>query len=223
MTGFRIRSRRGPLTQFGLPAWIAAAACAAGVAPAPAAADVFDGRIAFASVRSDPQGKSFDIFSMNPDGTGVRRLTTNPDGDRQPDWSPDARAIAYTIDKPGAAKNFEVARMTAGGTHHRRLTTTEADQASSQPSWLPGGRGILFRRSGPTSRIGSIWQMGPLGENPLLRFMTAAPPLYPSFSPDGRRVVYAAILSPMGDTDRAIFRRDADGGGELSLFDVAGA
>ena len=46
---------------------------------APASADVFNGRIAFSSVRSDPQAKSFDIFSMNPDGTGVRRLTTNPD------------------------------------------------------------------------------------------------------------------------------------------------
>jgi TolB protein len=192
-------------------------------APAPASADVFNGRIAFASVRSDPQAKSFDIFSMNPDGSGVRRLTTNPEGDRQPDWSPDATAIAYTIDKPGATKNFEVARMTAAGTGHRRLTTTAADEASSQPSWLPDGRGILFRRSGPSSRVGSIWQMGPLGEAPVLRFSTQAPPLYPSFAPDGRRVLYTAILSPTGDTDRGIFSLNADGGGLTPLFDVAGA
>lgn len=186
-------------------------------------ADAFNGRIAFSSVRSDPQSKSFDIFSMNPDGTGVRRLTTNPAGDRQPDWSPDATAIAYTIDKPGATKNFEVARMTATGTGHRRLTTTVTDQASSQPSWLPAGRGILFRRSGPTSRFGSIWQMGPDGEQPALRFSTQAPPLYPSFSPDGRRVLYTAILSPTGDTDRGIFSLNRDGSGLTTLFDVAGA
>lgn len=192
-------------------------------APAAASADAFNGRIAFSSVRGDPQATSFDVFSMNPDGTGVRRLTTNPAGDRQPDWSPDGTAIAYTIDKPGATKNFEVARMTAAGGGHRRLTTTVADQASSQPSWLPDGRGILFRRSGPTSRTGSIWQMGPNGELPALRFSTPAPPLYPSFSPDGRRMLYAAILSPTGDTDRGIFSVDADGSGLATLFDVAGA
>jgi dipeptidyl aminopeptidase/acylaminoacyl peptidase len=116
---------------------------------APASADVFNGRIAFSSVRTDPQEKSFDIFSMNPDGTGVRRLTTNPAADRQPDWSPDGTAIAHTIDKPGATKNYEVARMSASGTSVRRLTTTVTDQASSQPSWLRDGSAILFRRSGP--------------------------------------------------------------------------
>ena len=79
---------------------------------APAAADTFNGRIAFSSVRTDPQAKEFDIFSMNPDGGDVRPLTTNPATDRQPDWSPDGTAIAYTIRKPNSTINFEVARMT---------------------------------------------------------------------------------------------------------------
>jgi TolB protein len=199
----------------------AVALCLAFAAPAPA--DVFNGRIAFSSVRSDPQALSFDIFSMNPDGGDVRRLTTNPEVDRQPDWSPDATAIAYTIDKPNAAKNFEVARMSASGTDVRRLTTTVTDQASSQPSWRRDGSGMLFRRSGPTSGFASIWQMGPFGEGPALRFATPAPPLYPSWAPDMGRVLYAAILSPVGDTDRGIFTQDADGGGARALFDVAGA
>jgi TolB protein len=198
--------------------------CAGAPAAAAAAAgDVFNGRIAFSSVRSDPQERNFDIFSMNADGTDVRQLTTNPDGDRQPDWSPNGTALAYTIDKPNSATNFEVARMTAAGTDHRQLTTTATGQASSQPAWLPGGRGILFRRSGPTSHIASIWQMGPLGEHPALRFATPQPALYPSFSPDGRRVVYAGIVSQVGDTDRGIFAEDADGGGLTTLFDVPGA
>jgi len=192
-------------------------------APATASADVFNGRIAFSSLRSDPKAKEFDIFSMNPDGTGVAQLTTNPAGDRQPDWSPGATAIAYTIDKPDSPINFEVARMTARGTGHRRLTITETGQASSQPSWLPDGSGLLFRRSGPTSRVGSIWQMGPLGAAPALRLAPPAPPLYPSFAPNMSRVAYAAILSPTGDTDRGIFSQKADGSGLTMLFDVPGA
>ena len=201
----------------------AAAAIWLGAAGTASAADVFNGRIAFASVRSDTQAEIFDIFSMSPDGGDVRRITTNPEGDRQPDWSPNGTAIAYTIDKPASARNFEVARMAADGTGHRRLTTTPDREASSQPSWLPRARGILFRRSGPTSRVGSIWQMGPRGERPALRFDTHAPPLYPSFAPGGRRVLYTAILSPSGDTDRGIFSRTASGGPPVTLFDVPGA
>lgn len=207
-------------------AWLGLAgpsAAAERLARPAATADVFNGRIAFSSVRSDPQAKRFDIFSLNPDGSGVRRLTTNPAGDRQPDWSPSGRAIAYTIDKPDSAVNFELARMTAGGTRHRRLTTTEAGQASSQPAWLPDSSGVLFRRSGPTSRVGSIWQMGPLGESPRERFSPPAPPLYPSLAPDMRRVVFASILSPLGDSDRGIFSQNADGSAHTTLFDVAGA
>src|SRR5687767_12146661 len=131
---------------------------------------------------------------MNSDGSDVRRLTTNPETDRQPDWSPHGTDIAYSIDKPDSPVNFEVARMTAGGTGHERLTQTPTGEASSQPSWLPDGRGILFRRS-TGGRQSTIWQMGPRGESPALRFAPPQPPLYQSFAPDGRRVLYAGILS----------------------------
>ncbi len=200
----------------GLAAWLGL------VAPAGAAADSFNGRIAFSSLRTDPQAKEFDIFSMNPDGSDVRRLTTNPDTDRQPDWSPRGTAIAYSIDKPDSPVNFEVARMTAAGTQHLRLTVTPTGEASSQPSWLPDGRGILFRRSA-AGRVSSIWQMGVFGQSPALRFAPPHPPLYQSFSPDQRRVAYAGILSPTGDTDRGIFTLNVDGAALTMLYDVPGA
>jgi dipeptidyl aminopeptidase/acylaminoacyl peptidase len=193
--------------------------------PAGAAADAFNGRIAFTSFRADPPPglkRSGDIFSMNPDGSGLRRLTTNPALDRQPDWSPDGRDIAYTIRKPGSEINYEVARMTAAGTEHRQLTRSAPGQASSQPSWLPRGRGFLFRRSGP-GLVASIWQMGPLGENPRLRYAPEHPPLYPSWSVAQRRVLFTSILSPTGDTDRGIFTENVDGTGLTALFEVPGA
>jgi len=170
---------------------LAAPAC---LAAAPAAdADVFNGRIAFSSERAAAAAGVFDIFSMNADGSDVRRLTTNPRSDRQADWSPTGLDIAYSIDKPNATKNFEVARMTAAGTGHRQITTSPVDQASSQPSWRPDRKGILFRRSGP-GRSASIWQMGLLGENPLLRFQPPSSPLYQTWSRDMKRVLFAAIL-----------------------------
>ena len=191
----------------------------------PAGADVFNGRIAFSSERDAPPGapRVFDIFSMNPDGSGVRRLTTNPETDRQPDWSPTGRDIAYTIRKPGSATNFEAARMTAAGTRHRRLTTTPEGQSSSQPSWRPDGKGIVFRRSGPGRRDGSIWQMGLLGARPAVRFQPPFNPLYPAWSPDMKRILFAAIISLDRDTDRGIFTMEGSGGRLTTLFDVPGA
>ena len=207
----------------GLVSRLAALAAVAWIAlPAAARADVFNGRIAFSSERTATgSARVFDIFSMNADGSGVRQLTTNPRNDRQADWSPTGRDIAYSIDKPNATRNFEVARMTAAGTGHRQLTTSPADVASTQPSWRPDRKGILYRRSGP-GRAGSIWQMGLLGENPMLRFGPPRNPLYPSWSPDSRRVLFAAI-SPTADTDRGIFTLEPSGAGLRTLFDVAGA
>jgi TolB protein len=199
--------------------------CLLATAPAAVAADVFNGRIAFTSFRVDPPAgyeRSGDIFTVNPDGTDTRQLTTNPEADRQPDWSPDGRDIAYTISKPGERVNYEVARMTASGTGHRQLTMTPQGEGSSQPAWLPGGSGILYRRSG-SGLISSIWQMGPLGEDPHLRLAPPQSVLYPSASPDMRRLIFTVIRSPTGDTDRAIIAAPADGSRLATLFDVPGA
>ncbi len=210
----------------GLARAVAALAVAGSLAvPAASQAAPFNGRIAFASDRVAPvQGSAgkFDIFSMNADGSDQRRLTTSPAGDRQPDWSRAGTDLAYTIDKPGSPINFEVARMAADGSGSRQLTTTPAGEASSQPSWRPDGRGILYRRSGPAG-AGSIWQMGLLGESPALRFGPPDVPLYPTWSPDMARVLFTAIVTPTGDTDRAIFTMNADGSGLVKLFDVTGA
>ena len=115
---------------------VTAGLCLAAVPVAGAHADVFNGRIAFSSFRTDPLGQVGDIFSMNVDGTDLRQLTgqltDNLLDDAQSDWSPDGRDIAYRIRKPETPTvNFEVARMSASGTDHRRLTFTPAGQASS--------------------------------------------------------------------------------------------
>jgi len=196
--------------------------CLAG-APAAAQADVFNGRIAFSSFRTDPRGLLGDIFSMNPDGTDLRQLTDNPLDDAQSDWSPDGRDIAYRIRKPETPTvNFDVARMTAAGTDHQRLTFTPIGQASSQPTWFPDKSAILFRWSAP--RVSNIWQMGPLGENPVLRYdPTPAHQWYPSLSPDMSKVLFASTTSPTGDTDRAVQTINVDGSGLTTLFDVVGS
>jgi dipeptidyl aminopeptidase/acylaminoacyl peptidase len=199
----------------------AAALCLGAVTQGVAQADVFNGRIAFSSFRTDPAGKLGDIFTMNPDGSDLRQLTTNPADDAQSDWAPDGTAIAYRIRKPNSRINFEVARMAADGTDMRQLTDTVVGQASSQPSWLPDGRSLLFRRSGP-GLIASVWHMGAFGESPQLLLDPPGAQWYPSVSPDGTRVLFATTTSATGDSDRAIQVANLDGTGLHTLFDVPG-
>lgn len=187
--------------------------------------DTFNGRIAFGSQRVDPPAgvaRSDDIFTIDPDGTDLRRLTTSPQADRQPDWSPSGTDIAYSIRKPGSTINYEVARMSASGRAYEQLTSSPAGVASSQPSWYPHGDEILYRRSGPGLQS-SIWTMGSLlGNGERLLSQPSHPPLYPSWSPDMTRILFAAIVSPKGDTDRGIFTVDAQGSDEKTIFDTPG-
>jgi Tol biopolymer transport system component len=44
-----------------------------------------NGKIAFMSNRA---GNNFEIYTMNSDGTGVKRLTNNSALDFAPDWQP---------------------------------------------------------------------------------------------------------------------------------------
>jgi hypothetical protein len=202
-----------------------AALCLTAVPVAGAQADVFNGRLAFTSFRAPPppgQPPTGDIFTMNSDGTDLRQLTESPTDDAQTDWAPDGRDIAYRIRKPGSPINFEVARMTASGEDHERLTVTPDGQASSQPAWFPDRGSILFRRSGP-GPVAGIWQMGPFGESPALAYDPPGPQLYPSLSPDMTTVLFATTTSPRGDSDRAIQTLNRDGTGLRTLFDVVGA
>jgi len=106
----------------------------------PSAAPAFspDGkRIAFARLGAG-------IFSMNLDGTGVRRLTTN-DRDSFPAWSPDGKQIAFL--RP-LATGWRVFVMSASGTAERLLRQAPP---AGRPSWT--SRGLVIPTEGDLARI----------------------------------------------------------------------
>ena len=81
--------------------WLLAAAAIGAItmlpaAPAQAAYPGHDGKIAY--VITNPSGTSHDIWTVNPDGTGNRRLTSNGNS-WHPRWSPDGKLIAFERNK----------------------------------------------------------------------------------------------------------------------------
>lgn len=72
-------------------------------------------KIAYVSSRA---GGGFQIYLMNPDGSGVQQMTTvgfNED----PAWSPDGRHIVFTSDRAGKKDLY---MMHADGSEQKRLT-----------------------------------------------------------------------------------------------------
>jgi Tol biopolymer transport system component len=75
------------------------------------------------------------IYSVRPDGTGLRRLAVGS----QPNWSPDGRRLAFVA--PGS----HIATVSREGTR-RRSVTKNKDCLDSSPSFSPGGGQLAFVR-----------------------------------------------------------------------------
>jgi Tol biopolymer transport system component len=165
-----------------------------------------NGRIAFASDRTG----NFEIYSVHPDGTGLRRLTHTPDGAASvfSDWSPDGRWIVFDSDRTG---NVQVFLMRADGTGVRQITHNQG--FNGDPTFSPDGRRIVFSHA-PADGSSDIWTMNLRGWD--WKRVTRTPRRFefaPQYSPDagwiafgtttrgGGRAAGVALVHPDG-TDR---------------------
>src|SRR6185503_15909270 len=82
---------------------------------------------------------TFGIFTINPDGSGVQKVSTNPSNDTHPTWSPDGTRIAFA-DSTGALP--EIGVMNADGSNRLKLTNNSATDIF--PAWSPDGTRIAF-------------------------------------------------------------------------------
>jgi len=139
------------------------------------------GRIVYdrCSVRSTSYFCASDIYVMNGDGTGQRKLirtrTRRDDQqDRDPVWSPNGRKVAFwreTTHRHGD----EIRIVNADGTGERRLAQ------GVTPSWSPDGQHLVFQGRDGLFVIGA----NGLG----LRRLTHGGGA-PDWSPDGRLIVF---------------------------------
>jgi Tol biopolymer transport system component len=91
----------------------------------------------------------FDIYTVRPDGTEVRKLTNSHGNDSHPTWSPDGNWIVFgssrqgfkdegMLNEGGPQPNGELFVMRADGSEVSQLTDNQWEDAC--PAWRPEPR-----------------------------------------------------------------------------------
>jgi len=121
--------------------------------------------IAFASDRS---GGLPEVYTMRPDGSGVRQLTqpTPPmyPAANVPVWSPDGARLAFWS---GFEALFgQVWVMGADGSRRRALTQCRPPSNCDNPAWSPDGRLLLYETNQGEGQGAATWVMDVDGSRP---------------------------------------------------------
>lgn len=164
-----------------------------------------------------------DIFTFSSDGAAIHQLTSGPEADVQPAWSPDGRKVVFlrTDIVFGRAFSSDVYVINADGSGLRNLTNSPSVY-EFQPSWSPDGSRIVFSsdRANPDLR----WRVSQLTEPEQDLYVmdadggnvtqiTSDPGFesHPSWSPDGdwiaiMRHTWLALVSPDGSRRTVLVR-----------------
>ena len=147
-------------------------------------------RIAFE--RSGGGGRGPQIFVMNADGSGVERLTQEPEAawGVSPAWSPDGSSIACTCGQ-GADEGIFIMDPAGGG---MRLVSPEG-QFAGEPSWSPDGAWIAYIVLDlEKDDVSHLWVMAADGSGARQLTFAEAWDETPTWSPDGTRIAFARLV-----------------------------
>jgi Tol biopolymer transport system component len=148
-----------------------------------------------------------DIYTMNSDGSDVRRLTHELGYDGGPFFSLDGRSIVYRAHHPSGADEvmryksllasdlvspleMDLYVMRADGSDRRQVTHIPG--ASFAPAFLPGNRRLIFSSNyqAPTTSEFGLYAVN-TDESQLEQItFTGGFNAFPMFSPDGNKLVF---------------------------------
>lgn len=132
---------------------------------------------------NDRDGQT-DLYTMDPDGKNVNRLTDTPEEERYPAISPDGTQIVFWQQDPAAGSNYgTIWVINADGSSPNKLTKME--YAATYPVWSPDGREIAF------SQDKKIYLMNADGTGRTAITGDASYDFAPSWSPDGERFTFS--------------------------------
>jgi Tol biopolymer transport system component len=175
-------------------------------------------KIAFVSMRDnnfESVSNNLEIYTMNADGSQVRRLTFNNVEDNYPSWSPNGKKIIYSSKvglcpgcSSGNAVPFDLFTMNADGRSQVRLLTTPNNEYL--PQWSAKNR-IAFTTD-RDSNI-EIYAMNSDTTGLLRLTNNGAVDNDPFWSPDGNRLTFVTDR----DGNSEVYVMSADGSSQVRL------
>lgn len=185
-------------------------------------------RIVFQSNRTG----RYELYVMQADGGGVTQITDRPGDNVTPVWSPDGNTIAFAAND---GDNSDIYLVNADGSNLVRLTTHPGDD--SHPHWSADGGRIIFNSPRTTPDLSVDWldqwhevfSMKPDGSDLRQHTHQQTVCTYPSFSPDGKRILYRKITDTPGfawdlsgrPRNSEVFAASIDGSDEVNLSNSA--
>ncbi|MEM6457464.1 MAG: hypothetical protein AAF772_20420 [Acidobacteriota bacterium] len=162
-------------------------------------------RIAFAHAQSDA---NVDIYLCDRRCQNPQRLTRTGGIDTNPAWSPDGQRIAFTSDR--SSRRPHVYLMNADGSNVQRISFE--GNYNDGAAWRPDGNALVY-----ASRRGNKFRVVLTDLVSLeTTVLTNGPDSYesPSFSPDGKHVVFTAKRGPRAQIH--VMRADGSGWRQLT-------
>ena len=139
----------------------------------------YHNKILFTSSRS---GKP-QLYVMNPDGSGIRQITSGNYWHTDGRWSPDAKQIVCNTLENSSTAGLEMVVMNVDGSNRKLLGY------GNQMSWHPNGGKIIYENC-PSCEIGifeaALYIIDSNGQN---RIKLPIEGGYPDWSPDGNNIL----------------------------------
>ncbi|MFG2180864.1 amidohydrolase family protein [Streptomyces abikoensis] len=160
------------------------------------------------------QGGGFHIWTLRPDGSGLRQLTDGPWDDRGPAWSPDGTRIAFASERGGdpvAGSPYRVWVVDVRTGALTRVTGLDGQEGPGQdgawedfdPVWSQDGKRLLFVRgqvTGGALQARTVASVAADGRGPVrverAESAAGAQIMTPAVSPTGRLAYLRTTPAP---------------------------
>ncbi|MET0932103.1 MAG: hypothetical protein ABWX56_00200 [Mycetocola sp.] len=180
-----------------------------GLCDGPSASSTIDDSASRAIAFTSDRSGSFDLWLMAADGSDAVQLTSDPDLEGMPSWSPDGTRLAF-MSAADLESRGDICVINADGTGLVNLTDT-AGVSETTPSWSPAGDEIAYG-----IWIGDVHQIHVMASDGGESRMVASNGNWPSWSPDGERIVFS---KSRGASDQSLWTMKADGTDQSVLAD----
>lgn len=165
----------------------------------------------------------YDIYTANPDGSGLKRLTSYGVYTAEGTLSPDGQTIAFTSLKDG---DLDIYTMKIDGSNVKRLTF--APGYDGGPFWSHDGKRIVYRAWHPTDTALTnyqdllrqrlvrpnrmeLWVMNADGSDQHQITNLGGANFAPFFTPDDRRIIFSSNYKNPHSRNFELFLVNDDG------------